>query len=72
MSVQDYFNTSVLISGLNSNVIVLIPKVKGASSVGDFRLIALGNFQFKCVSKILADRYYFYAYFYSSLWVHPR
>ena len=37
-------------------MIVLIPKVIGAQAMGDFRPIALANFQFKIVTKILADR----------------
>jgi len=35
---------------------VLIPKVPGASSMGDYRPIALANFLFKIVTKIVADR----------------
>lgn len=55
-SVQQFFYTDTLIPNLNSNVIVLIPKVAGAVSMGDFRPIALANFQFKIITKILADR----------------
>jgi len=37
-------------------MLVLIPKITGAQAMGDFRPIALANFQFKTVTKILADR----------------
>jgi len=43
-SVQDFFISGVLAPNLNSNLIVLIPKVLGAQVMGDFRLIALTNF----------------------------
>ena len=35
---------------------MLIPKVPGAASMGDFRPIDLANFQLKVITKILADR----------------
>jgi len=50
------FCTGVIILNLNSNILVLIPKVLGAASMAEFRLIALANFQFKIVTKILEDR----------------
>lgn len=55
-SVQDFFYTGALIPNINANIQVLIPKVPGAASMGDFRPIALANFQFKIVTKILAER----------------
>jgi len=55
-SVQEFFYTDVLIPNVNANILVLIPKIPGASSMGDFRPIAFVNFQFKIVTKILADR----------------
>jgi hypothetical protein len=53
-SVQDFFYSGVIIPNLNSNIIVLIPKVPGACSMGEFRPIALANFQFKIVRNFLA------------------
>jgi hypothetical protein len=41
---------------LNSNLIILIPKVSGADKLDNFRPITLANFQFKIITKILADR----------------
>jgi len=55
-SVQEFFYTGVLAPNLNANVLVLIPKITGAASMGDFRPIALANFQFKIVAKIPAER----------------
>jgi hypothetical protein len=55
-SVQEFFCTGVVIPNLNSNILVLIPKVPGAASMAEFRPIALANFQFKIVTKILANR----------------
>ncbi|CAJ2637186.1 unnamed protein product [Trifolium pratense] len=40
----------------NSNTVVLIPKVQNADSIGQYRPIAIANFKFKIISKILADR----------------
>jgi len=55
-SVQEFFYTGVLIPNSNADILVLIHKVPGAASMGDFRPITLVNFQFKIVTKILADR----------------
>jgi hypothetical protein len=56
LAVQEFFLHGKLVSNLNSNLIVLIPKVPGADNMGDLRPIALANFQFKLITKILADR----------------
>jgi len=55
-SIQEFFQGGSLPNNVNSNLIVLIPKVPGANSMGDFRPIALANFQFKIINKIVADR----------------
>ena len=55
-SVQEFFYTDVLAPNMNANIIVLIPKIPGASSMGDFCHIALVNLQFKIVTKIIAER----------------
>ncbi|XP_068504366.1 uncharacterized protein [Phaseolus vulgaris] len=41
---------------MNSNVVSLIPKIKGIESIKDSRPIVVANFKFKIISKILADR----------------
>jgi len=55
LSVQEFFQTGIILPNLISNISVLIPKVKGASSMGDFRPIAFPNFHFKIITEILAD-----------------
>ncbi|XP_019423006.1 PREDICTED: uncharacterized protein LOC109332480 [Lupinus angustifolius] len=55
-SVRQFFSHPWLLPNLNSNNIILIPKVIGADRVEDFRPIALANFQFKIISKVLEDR----------------
>ena len=42
--------------GLNSNLVILLPKVKGAATISQFRPIALTNFIFKIIPKILTTR----------------
>jgi len=55
-SVQEFFISGVLANNINNNLIVLIPKVPGPRVMGDYRPISLANFQFKVITKILADR----------------
>jgi len=52
-SIQEFFQGGVLPNNINSNMIVLIPKVPGAKSMGDYRPIALANFKFKIVTIIV-------------------
>jgi len=56
VSVQEFYITDNFIPNFNSSVIVLIPKVIGANSMGNFWPISLANFRFKIVTKILSDR----------------
>ena len=53
---QFFFTSNSIMNNLNSNLLILIPKVKGADRLDNFRPIALANFQFKIITKILADR----------------
>lgn len=53
-AISYFFQTGHLPNGLNSSLVVLIPKMKGASVVDQFRPIVLSNFLFKVVTKILA------------------
>ncbi|XP_019465329.1 PREDICTED: uncharacterized protein LOC109363519 [Lupinus angustifolius] len=55
-SVLQFFKQSWILPNLNSNNVVLIPKFPGADRIEDLRPIALANFQFKIISKVLADR----------------
>ncbi|XP_019435878.1 PREDICTED: uncharacterized protein LOC109342329 [Lupinus angustifolius] len=54
--VSQFFLQNWLLPDLNSNLVVLIPKFPGADKIEDFRPIALANFQFKIITKVLADR----------------
>ncbi|XP_039690616.1 uncharacterized protein [Medicago truncatula] len=55
-SVHEFFLGGELPPNINSNMIVLIPKIPGPKAMGNYRPIALANFKFKIVTKILADR----------------
>jgi len=55
-STQYFFQHNYIMPNLNSNLLILIPKVHGADKLNNFRPIALANFQFKLITKILADR----------------
>jgi len=45
-----------MLTNYKSNHIILIPKEPGANVNGNFRIIALANFKYKIISKILTDR----------------
>ncbi|WCJ39165.1 DNAse I-like superfamily protein [Euphorbia peplus] len=54
--VRWFFHHGVISTGLNSNLMVLLPKVEGAMNIEQYRPIVMSNFSFKIISKILADR----------------
>jgi hypothetical protein len=55
-AVLEFFTSSWILPGFNSNIISLLPKFPEASSIDQYRPIAMANFKFKIISKILADR----------------
>lgn len=55
-AVNQFFRQGWLLPNMNSNNIVLIPKTDNADSIGKYRPISLANYQFKLITKILADR----------------
>jgi hypothetical protein len=55
-AVLEFFTTSWILPGFNSNIIALLPKSPNASSIDQYRPIAMANFKFKIISKIIADR----------------
>ncbi|KAM2399421.1 hypothetical protein TB1_035287 [Malus domestica] len=55
-AVQSFFSQGNILPHFNSNLMILIPKVDGANSVNHLRPIALANFSFKIITKILAYR----------------
>ncbi|KAK3212771.1 hypothetical protein Dsin_017477 [Dipteronia sinensis] len=56
LTVQNFFHSGMVALGLNSNFIVLLPKMRDSITIDQFRPIVLGNFLFKVSSKILADK----------------
>ncbi|GAU38423.1 hypothetical protein TSUD_396030 [Trifolium subterraneum] len=55
-AVFEFFTSSWILPGFNSNIIALLPKTPDATSIDQYRPIAMANFKFKIISKILADR----------------
>jgi hypothetical protein len=55
-TVSEFFRTGWMLPNWNANCIILIPKTQNADTVEQFRPIALANFKFKIIPKILADR----------------
>jgi ribonuclease HI len=55
-AVLEFFNTGWLLPNFNANTIILIPKSSSADTIDQFRPIAMANFKFKIISKIIADR----------------
>ncbi|KAK2426743.1 hypothetical protein QL285_025379 [Trifolium repens] len=55
-AVLEFFTKSWILPGFNANIIALIPKSPEATSIDQYRPIAMANFKFKVISKILADR----------------
>lgn len=54
--VLQFFAFGKIYRNLNSSFVALIPKMEGANSVTHFRPIAMANFCFKIITKIIADR----------------
>jgi hypothetical protein len=54
--VQSFFRSGFLLKEFNHTNIALIPKVDNPSRVNQFRPISLTNFNYKIISKILANR----------------
>uniref|UniRef100_A0A803NYG4 Reverse transcriptase domain-containing protein n=1 Tax=Cannabis sativa TaxID=3483 RepID=A0A803NYG4_CANSA len=54
--VSDFFNTGTFPSEYNTTNLVLIPKKKNFSTMGDLRPIALCNVAYKISAKVLANR----------------
>jgi hypothetical protein len=52
-AVMEFFTTSWILPGFNSNIIALIPKSPDASSIAQYRPIAMANFKFKTITKIV-------------------
>lgn len=55
-AVLDFFINSWMMPNFNANTLILIPKIPNADEDTHYRPIALANFKYKIISKILADR----------------
>ncbi|PNY16800.1 ribonuclease H, partial [Trifolium pratense] len=55
-AVLQFFSSGWILPNFNSNTLILIPKTSNADSIDQYRPIALANFNFKIISKVLADR----------------
>jgi hypothetical protein len=55
-SVLQFFQSGWIPPNYYSNTLILIPKAPNADSIEQYRPIALANFKFKTITKVLADR----------------
>ncbi|XP_026383552.1 uncharacterized protein LOC113279054 [Papaver somniferum] len=55
-AIQFCWRYNIIPSGMNSNFLVLIPKIKGAKTAKIFRSIGLSNFCFKIITKMIIER----------------
>jgi hypothetical protein len=56
-TVKSFFHSGSLLKEVNSTIITLVPKVPNPSSITEFRPIACCNVLYKCITKILANRF---------------
>lgn len=56
VAVQSFFIKGFLPKGLNSTILVLIPKKEEAKMMKDYRKVSCCNILYKVISKILAKR----------------
>lgn len=55
-AVLQFFSQGWILPNMNSNLVVLIPKFQGPDMIEHYRPTALVNFQFKIITKVMADR----------------
>ena len=55
-AVKSFFQSGYILPNINSSFVALIPKVQEADAITQFRPIAMANFSFKIITRILADR----------------
>jgi len=54
--VLEFFVNSWMMPNYNDNALILIPKTPNVDTISQYRPIALANFKYKIISKVLADR----------------
>lgn len=55
-AIQCFFSNGFIMPNYNNSLLILIPKKQESVHLNDYQLIALANFSFKIMTKILADR----------------
>jgi mannosylglycoprotein endo-beta-mannosidase len=55
-AVIEFFKHGWMMPNFNANCMILIPKTSNADKIEQFRPIAMANFKFKVISKVLGDR----------------
>lgn len=55
-SIWKNFKTWWMLPNYNANIIILLPKTSDVDTMSNFKPIALANFNFKIISKIIVDR----------------
>jgi hypothetical protein len=53
---SDLHNDTLDVKRLNYGVITLVPKLKEANNIKQFRPICLLNVDFKCITKVLTNK----------------
>lgn len=56
LAVQSFFTNGYILPHFNSSLLILIPKSHDTEGITDFQPIALANFVFKIITKILTHR----------------
>lgn len=56
LAVEEFFNISRMLRGINHTIITLIPKIHHVSTMKDLRPISLCNVIHKIISKVLTSR----------------
>lgn len=55
-AILEFFLHGRLLKEVNATILTLVPKKKNPSSIGDYRLISCCNLDYKCITKIIANR----------------
>lgn len=56
LAIKRFFEDGFIMPHFNSNILILLPKLQDSECISDYRPIALANFLFKIITRIVADR----------------